>query len=129
MNHYILARTGGAPLKFTGEIVREADGERFAGREQTRWYSLAVYVLSDGRFVCSAEFGTKWTGERDFRDAGVTTDPAKWFAEWNPTPSGIGYPPHDHYAKRQAQLVASLRAQYAALVGDVLNDQRFAESV
>lgn len=127
MTEYVLARTGGAPLKFVGELVREADGERFAGREQTRWYTLAVYDLGDGRFVCSAEFNTKWQGERTFRSVGATASPAKWFGDWNPTPSGIGYPSHYNYAARQGELLASLRGQYATLVGDVLDDPRFAE--
>jgi hypothetical protein len=126
-----LGRTGEAPLAITGTRLREADGRHWGGRERNRWYELSIWRLDDGRLCATAGLCTQWQGESSVEYAAVCRDAAgvrRFFARWNPTRGGIGFPSGEAYVERQAALVAELRRQYDSLVSELLDCEQFAES-
>jgi hypothetical protein len=131
MSAYTLTRTGDAPLKFSGELLAEAGGRHFRGREQNRWHELSIYATDAGAYVVAIAFRTRWQGEAEHDEAhAVATLPAvaQVLRDYNPVRPRVGYPPGPEYAERQARLGAALQEQYAACVSEVLSDERFAES-
>lgn len=133
MESFTLTRTGLAPLKFQGELLAEADGERQAGRERNRWHELAVYRTAGGKYVLKISYRTKWQGELD-HDHAESMEKASGvelaLRNYDPAKHVGGYPQHAAYAERQAKLLADIRQSYAALVSEVLaSDSAFAEVV
>lgn len=66
MEKIIVKRTGKAPLRFEGELLADCDSEIMAGNERTRWFSVRVYRLSDGRLVVAITYHSRWRGESEF---------------------------------------------------------------
>lgn len=129
MESITLARTGRAPLAFTGELLAESDGERQAGREQNRWHDLAVYRTESGRYVARVGYRTKWEGELDRADAATLETPAEvaaWFTAHDPAAAVKGFPSGAAYAERQAKLLADVRGRYQAQVSEILSGPVFA---
>jgi hypothetical protein len=125
----LLRRSGLAPLSIDAETpIRSFDGQRFAGREQNRWYELDLYELDDGTFAVRAGYRTQWQGESDYDWAAAGDAPGivRWLDDWC-VPEGIGYPTGDAYADRQARLMSQLQTQWEAGVSELLDDPRFAE--
>jgi len=131
MDKITLPRTGQAPLRFSGELLRKADGERLAGRERNRWHEIDIYALADG-YAVAIRYRTKWQGELYHDLAEVVQqggDVARVLAEYDPLAHLGGFPSGPAYAERQAKLEAEVRAVYEALVSEVLADDRFAVDV
>lgn len=129
---FTLPRSGRAPLRFRGELLAESDGERQAGREQSRWHELAVYRTDGGVFVVRIAYRTRWEGElhRDEAEAATAAEVAAVLRHYNPAAPVQGYPPGDAYAERQARLVANVRRRYESQVSEILAaDPAFAEEV
>lgn len=128
--NYTLRRTGKPPLRFQGELLAEEEGD---GRDRTRWHSLRVYRTAGGRYVLHIEYTTRFQGESDYCAAWVLEDAVavgKKLTEYDPTAHVAGFPPGEHYAEKQARLLADIRRRYEAQVSEILaSDPGFAEEV
>lgn len=134
MQPYELSRTGNAPVRFTGELLAAVDGFRSAGKENNRWHELAVYRTAGGQIVGVIQYRTRWQGEEGRDLVEVLASPAAatsffrdHFVEHDPT----GYPPGDHYAEKQARLIADVRRRYESAVTELLSQSAdvFAETI
>lgn len=123
----LLARTGDAPLRVTGELVAREDGKYAPGTDEprTRYYRLSIY-RHEGRYACAVELLTTWPGEPHWYAAEVTDDPAAFFRAHRDIPEGIGFPPRPELEQKQARLAADMRRQYDELVTEILDDEEFA---
>ena len=133
-DEFTLPRTGDRPLKFTGEKIAYADGERLAGKEQNRWHEIAVYRIQTGRYVVHIAYRTRWQGELDFDMADIDGSSkgegvATILRNYDPTQWVRGYPEGAGYADKQARLLSDIRQRYQALVSEVLKSDEFAEEV
>lgn len=132
MNTYTLPRTGDAPLRFSGELIAEADGERQNGREQNRWHELRVYRSAVGGYVVAITYRTRWQGEASRDTVVVRADAAgvaDFFRHHDPVAGVRGYPDHEQYRDKQARLLADLKERFEGLVSEVLVGDEFAEDL
>ena len=137
MEEIRLPRSGLAPLVFTGGLIEGADvrGQRQGGRDQNRWFELAVYRTKGGKYVLSIDYKTCWQGELDHEYAEVLDDPASLTAALRDYEVGIpdlvqGFPPGAAYADKQARLLQDLTRRFQAQVSELLGaDPAFAERV
>lgn len=131
MTTITIPRSGDAPLKFRGERIAHFDGERFAGREQNRWYEIALYRVRDDRYVVHVGFRSRWQGEsgRDDCYQGGASEIRAALKDHDPIPERVGFPAGEQYRERQAALVSALREQYAAAVREILSRDEFAVSL
>jgi hypothetical protein len=134
-SEFTIPRTGDRPLKFTGERIAHADGERVRGKEQSRWHEIAIYH-GPGGYVVQIAFRTKWQHELDHDFAAwVSLAPgeppgknvAALLQNYGATAYLKGFPEGEYYVERQAKLVADLTQRYNALVSEVLAGDEFAE--
>ncbi len=75
MKQYTVERDGQKNLTFTGEIIADASGRHYAGREQNRWTELTLYKTQGGKFVLQREYFTQWQGEEGSDHAEVCDTP------------------------------------------------------
>lgn len=129
MDQHTLARTGQAPLKFTGELLKESDDER----HNNRWHELAVYRTTGGRYVVRIAYRTLWQGELARYAAEVVGGPdgvSRVLRNYDPCGPVTGYPLGAAYAERQARLMADIRNRYNAQVSELLaSAPEFAEEI
>jgi hypothetical protein len=72
MQKIIINRTGKAPLKFTGELVRCADGEYFGSRQSNRYHTLVLYrTETANKYVVHVEYATCYEGELGYSEVEV----------------------------------------------------------
>jgi hypothetical protein len=123
MKEILLARTGGRPVKFTGEAIAQVDGLVHSGREQNRYHSVAVYKTAGGKYVLQIVYRSTWEGEGVHHHVtvhdtieGVVDE----IALYSPLEHFVGYPPHPQFAKKQARLEESLSLRWGALISDLL---------
>lgn len=125
-----LKRTGKAPLRFTGELIKESDG---GSRDANRWHELAVYRTAKGKYVVRIAYRTRWQGELDRDTAEIVAKPnevAAALEEYDPCSPVGGYPAGEAYADRQARLMNDIRRRYDAQVSELLaSSPEFAEVV
>lgn len=82
-----LSRTGDVALTFDGELLAEEDSQGTNGPTETRWFVLAIYRTTSGKYVGSIAYESRWQGELPQRFAVVLTDPAavrEWFIRFDP---------------------------------------------
>ena len=127
-----LPRTGLAPLRFSGELLAEADGYRVRGREQNRWHELAVYKTPGGKWVVRIAFRTQWQGELDYDHAEIVTEASAVEDAFATHQINYirGFPDGPSHVDRQRKLLADIQSRYDALVSEILAaDPAFAEEV
>jgi hypothetical protein len=134
MSTITLPRTGDSPLRFDGEIIAEAGGKQFAGREQNRYHCLALYRVAghDRQYVLSIAYHTDWQGESHRDTVHVCDSPEdvrRVLREYEPVREGVGFPPGDQYADRQRRLESQIREQYDACVSEILGGDEFAQTI
>ena len=71
MTETIIDRDGDLPIRFTGELLAEADSFEPA---KLRWTEIALYRTSSGRYVLHEEGLSKIDGEADRSSAFVADD-------------------------------------------------------
>jgi len=128
-----LTRTGQPPLRFTGELLEESDGQIVNGKDHNRWHELAVYRTAGSKYVVKICYRTRWDGELDRDQAAIVEKPeAVAFAlqDYDPCAPVGGYPAGDAYADKQARLMSDIRRRYDAQVSEILaSSPEFAEEV
>lgn len=147
MQEFRLKRTGQMPLAFTGRRLAVAGGKNFAGRDQVRWYELAIYETAGGRYVLEVVYRTEWRGETPHFFAAVAaagstpsagsgqagSRRADEFAEtlegYDPLACVQGFPPTEANAAKQKNLLAHMRRQYEKAVTDLLESAGPAEHI
>lgn len=123
-----LQRTGASPLRFTGELVAEADNETV---ENNRWYQIRIY-RAGAKYVTHIGFRTRWESERDHDVVEVVDAPGKVaevLQRYDVLPENRGYPPTPVFAERQARLRNALQRDYGLLVSEILDDELFLEDL
>jgi hypothetical protein len=131
---YSLPRDGDLPLRFDGERIASASSRRRDGPGQNRWHELALYRTGGGRFVLAATYRSCWQGEDDrhwvtHADAiGAVRDAIRSYPA---VPPGVGYPPGESYAEKQARLEGDLRRRYDQVVSELFREagDDFAEEI
>lgn len=129
MDTVTISRTGDAPLRFTGEMIAEADGQS-VNRKTNRWYEIVIYKTSDSQYVVSVGYRSQWEGEQQQDYAYVCDSPTQVrhvLRSHEPIQGRIGFPPSPQYEDRQAKLEAELCGQFDTLVSKVLTGEEFAE--
>ena len=122
MKEYTLTRTGDRPLHFSGECIAAADGKIHSGKEQNRWYELAVYRTAAGKYVVEVAYRTQWQGEGAHYRATVCSTIDEVADEMRTTDATEyleGFPAHPDYADKQARLIASLRTRLGTLISEI----------
>ena len=130
--NFTLRRSGQPPLRFQGELIASADGQRRNGCKQDRWHELAVYRTQGGKYVVKIAYRTRWPGENDHEAAKVVDDARSVgtaLSTYDPVEFVAGFPASDAYAGKQARLLQDLRLRYDALVSEVTADEDFAETI
>lgn len=123
MTDITIPRTGDMPLAFAGELIDEASSRRVAGVERNRWHEIALYRTAGGKYVAHIGYRTQWQGEQEHDQAAVIDGPmavAEYLRTWIPATVVAGYPPGEAYAGKQARLLATVEADYQALISEVL---------
>src|SRR5262245_65126188 len=72
-NTYTLSRDGQRPIRFTGTRLAQISGSHLHGRDQNRYYALAVYQLTDGRYLINIQYVTQWQGESSHNAVDIQT--------------------------------------------------------
>jgi hypothetical protein len=132
MTTYTVPRTGRAPLNLTAQAVASAVGAQHAGREHKRWHDLALYRTARGQYVASVQYHTGWRGELGHAVAEVFDNLAgalRWLEGHDPTSYVAGFKPLPVYKKRQAALLADIRARYLDRVSAILSQLEVEERV
>ncbi|MCD6364477.1 MAG: hypothetical protein J7M14_01245 [Planctomycetes bacterium] len=131
MQEFRLKRTGRMPLAFTGRRLAVAGGKNFAGREQVRWYELAVYETAGGQYVLEIVYRTEWRGETPHFFAAVVAagEFAAALEGYDPLACVQGFPPTQANAAKQKNLLAHMRRQYEKAVSDLLESDGPAEHI
>lgn len=130
---FTLARDGQRPVRFTGTLLAETSGAWSRGKDQHRYYELAIYQTEDGRYVTQWQYKTRWQGEEDHARVEVASTLASVMTnleEFDPNAWVQGYKSliatHPHYAipgqeyyERQQALERGIRERYQAQVRDL----------
>ena len=123
---HTLPRSGNSSISFMGQQLIELDGEP----DSLRWYTIAIYITTGGKYVVHCHFHTNWRGESD-HDWVEVVDTAAGVApalrSYDVLPPGRGFPPG--YDERQAKLRAVLQRDYDDLVTEVLEEELFTEEL
>lgn len=118
-----LERTGGQPLKFRGEMIADESGWWHGGKEHNRWHNVRIYRTAAGKWVGEIVYRTSWQGELDHHAVYVADsvqDLAADLQTYDPLDHLQGFPPHDHFAERQARLERDVSGRFADRLGTVL---------
>lgn len=130
MNTYTLRRSGDAPLKFTGALIAESSGKRFAGRERTRYHDLALYRTDDGAYVVEIAYVSRYQGDPCPRKAiycRESGDVVRVLRDYDPTEPVVGFPEGEAYAERQRKLLQEIRSCWDDQVAELLDGDEFAQ--
>jgi hypothetical protein len=121
MKTFALPRSGDSKLRFTGELIAEADSKH-QGPAENRYFELAVYRAESGKYVGAIGYRSHWQGEidRDFAkvcaDAGEVRQLFSGFDPCNPE-LWRGLPEN------------AIRAAYQSAVSEILKADEFAETL
>lgn len=121
---YKLTRTGNAPLVFDGEIIAESNGRVASGKEQNRWHDLRLYRTTGGNYVLEIAYISQWEGELGTSVA-IQVSKESVLEELqmhDPIEYLQGFPRHEQYAEKQANLERWIVARYRAQVSDLLEN-------
>lgn len=69
MQDYIVSRDGLPPIKFTGELIGEANNNFQNGNTANRWTRVEIYRTKGGKYVAQVARMTRWQGESDRYEA------------------------------------------------------------
>lgn len=119
---YTIQRTGDTPLIFSGKTVCGISGDYVNGKQLNRWFDLQLYSTTDGLYVASVIYQTRWQGETDRSDAhcGSASEVAAWLTEYDPQNCVEGYPTGEAYRERQERLMRTICDHYEHRVGELL---------
>lgn len=134
MAEHTLARTGDAPLVFSGELLAGESGRWHRGRERNRWMDVAIYRLDAGGYVYARHYHTLWEGEDERAEAVLVADDEALRTElrtWHPAEvlGSVGYPPGAQFEQRQTRMLDALDALYRARVSAVLERAGIVERI
>jgi hypothetical protein len=120
MSEYTLSRTGGVPLKFSGEQLAEVDGYRLRGREQTHWHELTLYRTAAGALVLAISYRTRWEGGIEADEAHILPagEIQEFLRDYDPAKHLQMFPPG--HEDRQARQVDDIRRRFAVQVTELL---------
>jgi hypothetical protein len=125
MSEYVLSRSGTAPLKFNGELLSSANCEYVGGQQQNRYHEIDIYRTASGKYVLAINYHTRWQGEHGTHDVTTHEDingVISQLTRTNPIGTLIGFPLGNQYIEKQMRLEDALRANWNALVTEVLED-------
>lgn len=130
----VLERAGAAPLKFRGAKVAERSSRVHpnGGALENRWHELEVYRTGRGKWVGVIAYHSHWQGEQAHHEAeafGTAAGLIDWFRGHDPTAHVAGFPAGDHYADRQAKLLAAIRRGYERALGTLFADADLTEEI
>lgn len=132
----ILTRTGAAPLQFEGTLLAEAHSQQRSGPAENRWFELAIYQLAGSDSMVGAiGFRSRWQGEHDHDCARKLLSPAEaveFFSGYDPCATDLwqGYPSNvGDSGQRNERQWSAIRNAYLAAVTELLNHERFAETI
>lgn len=129
MQEYSLKRTGLSNLEFTGEQIAESKSpahRRHLNKPESNnhWFEAAIYRTKGGKIV--TELAYRWAGklnretEQDIVSVFDTVESAmESLGEFDPETCVTGFPPGDHWAKKQADLLASINEDFDILVEQI----------
>lgn len=138
---FILPRDGQRPIRFVGERLAEEDGRWWQGRDQNRWYVLALYRLDDGRYAASWQYKSLWQGEEEHDAVTVSStlrsvvtdledfDPTAWVEGYRVLVSRYGPDQETPYRERQETLLRGIAARYRAQVSRLCQAVQATEDV
>lgn len=129
MPSYTIPREGQRSLRFDGEEVAYVDGSRLGGRDQTRYYKLAVYCLDDGRHLVHWHYRTNWQGEMDRHDHAIADTLADIVGEmeaFDPLHYLVGYRPilERYESQGQSEHARAYGVRQERVEADLLNSYR-----
>jgi len=116
-----LARSGRAPLKFTGTLLADATSRVSSGFRSLRWHELQLYRREDGKLLLAIGYRTQWQGEEPRDDLLIVSDAEELdraVAEFAPEAS-VSVPPSDPDKARR--LAADIRSGFERAVGEILS--------
>lgn len=119
MPTHTITRTGSRPLEFDGDLIHQDDTRATDGPGNSRWWSLALYRLADGRHVIHLEYQTQWESEQGISLAWPVADAAlviTFLETHNPLDPVRGYPPTPGNRGKQEHLEATIRGAFDQLV-------------
>jgi hypothetical protein len=122
---YTLDRDGKRPVRFTGILLAEDNGHWINGKDQNRYYTIALYQHEDGRYVVHIEYTTHWQGEpchamvytaATLEEVVATVerfDPLEWVIGYKHLAERGNQP---EYVTRQLQLERQITERYKAQI-------------
>lgn len=115
-----LTRTGQPALTFTGHRLETAGG--LAG-DDVRGYMVTLYETKGGTWIVHVEYLTAWRGESPGSDAWQTTPETigPELAGYDPLQYLRGFPDHEKYKERQANLKKYLQDCWRNVAGELLS--------
>jgi len=129
---YTLSRDGQRPLRFSGTLLAESQGARWAGKDVNRYHNLAVYQAANGQYLVAWSYRTQWQGEaphdrvEDYAtlEAALSAleafNPVEWVAGYKAIIARYaGYDTGKGYEARQQALEQDVRARYQAQVAEL----------
>lgn len=124
----VLERTGRAPIRFVGALLREGT-TRFIDTTEAKpnqdFWTIKIYSAqaTDFRFAVSIEYSTtiRKVASSQYQ-ADFTDDPADVIESYDPLAVLRGFPDSPEYASRQAYLEKSSKLQYGKLVSELLRE-------
>lgn len=131
MTDYRLRRSGQAPLRFAGELLYERDSRRAGagGQERNRWHAVRIYRTDAMAYVVQVAYRSTWQGEQDHDEVTVLDSAAELgrvLESYDPCAYLLGFPPGEQYEERRQRIEAILRADWGAIVGEILDRDEFA---
>lgn len=120
--------TGGRPLEFEGFLVAENYLQGEDSFAKNRGYSIRIYETAGGRFVACCHFSSHWEHEPETTslDHGTLDEILTWLEDYEPVPPGVGFPPREDFAQKQAILERQLVHLYQRVVTEVIRQLRSA---
>jgi hypothetical protein len=145
MQTYTLSRDGQRPVRFVGELVAEEYGAVAHGRDQNRYFNLALYQLENRRYLVHWDYQSRWRGEHTHSsvasyatmDEAVaaleTFDPLPWIEGFKQilarSPESADDDSANGYKKRQEDLERTLLQRYRWQVAQMCEMLDYAEEL
>jgi hypothetical protein len=123
VEEFICQVSGNAPFRFTGEVVVSSQGDRVAGREQTRWHDITVYKTVGNNWVVEIGYVSRFQGEVGHQQCDVVATPQEIvnvLVSYKADQYVKGFPGDKTYAERQGRLLADVWNRYQAQVTEIL---------